>query len=107
VRFNDPHEALRYHVSGAVYRGEKEAITEMPTEELRLIRALPELPGLIDACDTDETCVELVLFRERLADANAHLGYVTRADAVAYCDREDTHGTDDSGNGWFAGWRSL
>lgn len=32
MKFSDPHEALRYHVSGAIARGEKEAITEMPAD---------------------------------------------------------------------------
>jgi hypothetical protein len=77
------------------------------TEEILEEFGLPELPDLVDACDTDETSVELVLYRERLADANVPIGYVTRDDAMDYCDREDTHGTDNSGNGWFAGWRNL
>lgn len=29
MQFNDPHDALHYHVSGAIERGEKEAITEI------------------------------------------------------------------------------
>lgn len=30
MQFSNPHDALRYHVSGAVERGEAESITEVP-----------------------------------------------------------------------------
>jgi hypothetical protein len=65
---------------------------------------LPDLPEPQD--EPDEDAVELVLYRERLADENIPLGDgFAVADAMEYCDREDTHGTDRAGNGWFVGWR--
>lgn len=30
MQFSNPHDALRYHVSGAVERGEAEPVTEVP-----------------------------------------------------------------------------
>lgn len=32
--FTDPHDALRHHVSGAIERGEREAITEVNDMEI-------------------------------------------------------------------------
>lgn len=71
MTFNDPHEALRYHVTGAVERGEQEPITEQNTTAERLeylrgeLRAerisyseLAELQGLADEIDPGD--VELL-----------------------------------------------
>jgi hypothetical protein len=58
---------------------------------------------LIDACDTEEEHVELVVFRFKLP--NIPIGYVTREQAIGYCDgRDDTR--NDAGD-WFVGWRNI
>lgn len=74
------------------------------TRETLVKYDLPELPETIDACDTDQSTVELVVYRfkqEKLA-----LAYVSEEDAQEYCSRDDTRGDDENGP-WFVGYRRL
>lgn len=64
---------------------------------------LPELPPLIDACDTDENTRELVVYQFGV-DEKISLGYVTERDAREYCNRDDTRDPDGE---WFVGSRRI
>ena len=66
---------------------------------------LPELPPLIDPCNTDENTRELVLYRFK--EDNIPLGYVTEEDAHYYCQRDDTHDTSGEWCNWFVGFRRI
>jgi hypothetical protein len=60
---------------------------------------LPELPEPAD--DTEDDTATLVLFRFKQENIPLGDGDVyPLADAMAYCQRDDT-----SGEGWFVGWR--
>lgn len=71
-------------------------MTRDVTEEF----GLPELPPLIDPCNTDENTRELVIYQ--FEEENIPLGYVTEEDAQCYCQRDDTHKRGE----WFVGYRT-
>ena len=74
------------------------------TDDIEDVLATYGLPELPDPDEDDEEGRELVLYRFK--DHHIVLaGSIPLADAMEYCDREDTHDTKNSPPLWFVGFR--